>query len=56
MHGSLDANLKKSDLNNFMIKQRQHLSTNKRKVLLALLRDFEDKFNDMVGTWNTTLL
>ena len=49
----LDAKYKKSDLNQVMDKQCQHLSPNNWEKLLHLMRKLESLFDGTLGTWNT---
>ena len=50
----LDAKYEQKDLNKVMTKQCQHLSTEEQEIILSLLRNFEDLFDGIFGTWNTT--
>ena len=54
MRRILDVKYEKSDLNNFMTKQCQHLTATERHKLLHLLKKFEDLFAGTFGTWKTT--
>ena len=49
-----DAKYEKTDLNMVMTKTFQHLKTKELIRLLSLLRKFENLFDGMLGTWNTT--
>ena len=46
--------MKKYDLNKFISKQCQHLSTGKHNILLNILNRLEDLFESTLGTWNIT--
>ena len=39
-----------------MTEQCQHLNSEERKILLIILRKFEDLLGGMLGKWNTTPL
>ena len=54
MHIILDAKYEKEDPNKVTTKQWQHLSTKELKKLLVMLQKFEDMFDGLLGTWNTT--
>ena len=51
---TLDVKYKKSDLNDVMTKQFQHITATERHRLLHLLNKFEYLFDGTLGTWNTT--
>ena len=42
------------NLNKVMAEQCQYLKNEESKILLSLLRKFEDMFESTLGTWNTT--
>ena len=55
MRKTLDAKYKNANLNEVMTKQRQQqLTDTERHKLLYILKKFEDLFDGMLGTWNTT--
>ena len=55
MRKILDAKYKNADLNEVMTKQcQQQLTDTERHKLLYILKKFEDFFDGMLGTWNTT--
>ena len=54
MRRILDAKYKNADLNEVMAKKCQHLNAEEYKILMIILRKFEDLLNGTLGTWNTT--
>ena len=54
MRRILDAKYKKYDLNKVVTKQCQHINAEERKILLILLKKFEDLFDGTLGAWNNT--
>ena len=55
MRRILYVKFEKADLNEVLNEQCQkHLNTIERDNLLQLLKKFEDLFDGMLGTWNTT--
>ena len=50
----MDDKYEKSNLDEVMNKQFQHLNTKERYKLLNILNKFKDLFDGTLGTWNTT--
>ena len=52
----LDDKYKKEDLNKVITEQCQHLSTEERERIVAILRKFKDMSNGTLCMWNTNPL